>query len=143
MSEELDRRIAVEVMGEPEPDKPELIECRSEEGEVVGFSYSMDTPSPGGNWRMVQIYEHGDEPEWEPISFSSDLNQAMRAVDKYFLDRGARGSRVLIEYRPAEGVESWRAWLGDFLGSSRGASGNTAAEAVCNLLLALKERGRT
>jgi len=43
--------------------------------------------SPNGFWRCVCIYDHGDIPEWVPISFSTDLN-AMALAEKMMEERG-------------------------------------------------------
>ena len=93
MSVELDRRIAVEVMGEPEPSAPRMEAGPWGDVVVDEKGAAVATPSPGGNWRVTSRYETGDVPEWVPLPFSTDFDTAMRAVDEV----QKRDDRFLVE----------------------------------------------
>jgi hypothetical protein len=79
-----------------------------------------------------------DYLRWQPVSFSTDLDQAMRAVDKV-LD--ASGERILETiYDNYEGPH-WQAtytWIViDQLTDSLTREAKTLPEAICKVLLAL------
>lgn len=122
MSEELDRRIAIEVMGHSVP----------EEWPVKPGSYSDD-----GNW---WVKEEDGMCTWQPLPFSTNLEYAMTAVDKYFEGWRQRNPNlnpsIVMDYVPD--LESpWR--TAEELGKEPYGFGHTLPEAICNLLLALKE----
>jgi hypothetical protein len=117
MSEELDRKIAELVMGEPEPDALPVEEHKEEWEEDLFPRYSK-----GGNW-----WCH-DRADWTPFAFSTDLDLAMRAVEKV-----RNGENLGLTSLP-DG-----AWKAGGLGCPWAMSGLTAPEAICRLLLALVE----
>ena len=65
--------------------------CEPKPSRTYGFDECFLTPnpprSPLGFWRCVCIYDHGDEPEWVPEQFSSNLN-AMAQAEALLPERG-------------------------------------------------------
>lgn len=116
MNEELDRRIATEVMGEPEPPITW----------PKGFRPSYSQLRPNWGWLIT-------EQRWTPNRFSTDLDQVMRAVDKLYEEANGNMSLIPVElaYRAA-----FKSWYAMGLGVPM-VEGRTHAEAVCRLLLAL------
>lgn len=88
MSEELDRRVAIDVMKEEEPE-----EVTEEELDPDGWYLR----SPGGNWWCTI-----DMP-WTPLAFSTDFDVAMRAVDKV-----SDTAWLVLNYHNTDGPE-WSA----------------------------------
>lgn len=135
MSEELDRRVAIEIMGEEEPPKQTVV--FKHYGEAVVPQYRSE------NWISVRKYEHRYEPKWEPKAFSSSTEEALRAVDTYFAEWSANlraevpsidpTPQLKMQYSPHHDkpyLATFSFWCG---------YGQTLAEAICRLLLALKE----
>lgn len=124
MSKELDRRIAETIFGEPEPPPPTL---------------DMDTgeDSPGGVWSVAKAMPGFRAGVWQPESFSTNLDLAMRAVDKYRADvKGVYPDyegALYMEYLPGHDP-AFEADMGNGYGE-----GQTLPEAICRLLLALVE----
>lgn len=145
MSIELDRRIAEEIMGEPEPNPPEIddwggavLDGISLQG-AVGPMFAGPR-SPGGNWRVVDRWGT-DGYEWQPRPFSTDLDQAMRAlIEVLGGDAGFQVEFNLIlpepwlVYNPTPPFGRHR--------ESLQAPGLTLPIAICNLLLALRGEGK-
>lgn len=119
MSEELDRRVAELVMGQPEP--PE------------GLSYSS-VSAFRGSWRPFWVYGvDGARIHWQPLPFSTDLDQATRAVDKCLEESGT--SAVLeMEYRKGDD------WPYEAYALAVTGHGKGLPEAMTRWCLALKER---
>jgi hypothetical protein len=68
----LDRRIAVEALGEPEPS-------------MSGDRLAVSSPvSKGDNWRIAWSSYGTDEPKWVPMPFSFSFTYATRAADHFF-----------------------------------------------------------
>lgn len=112
----------MEVMREPEPTKHPLeVAPRTLKGWQRG-SYSPQFGAP------IEWY-------WKPKPFSEDLDHAMSAVDKYLDDAGYKFLRIGYE----RGQElPWSSW---FDGGLKGwGDGNSAPEAICNLLLESSDR---
>lgn len=130
MSEELDRRIAEGVFGELEPLPPTIEQDTGEQ-------------SAGGNWVIEKAMPGYRAGVWKPLSFSSSLDLATRAVDKFLLDIFLTDSLwlSLSYYAPA------KEWMADFaymfnepyLEEAGNSLGSSAPEAICRLLLKLKE----
>lgn len=113
---ELDRRIAVEIMGEPQPT------WRRPETPTLVYVPETSEAWWRGSWNH----------DWTPHPFSSNLEYAMKAVDKV---RGNEMSNLGLTYLPD------RTWKAGGLGSVHTQRGGTAPKAICNLLLALTEPG--
>lgn len=134
---ELDRRIAIEVMGEPEPSMPSK--------EVISDAYAdahdnLLHYSEGGNWHLWYVGGRG-KMGWVPNSFSTSLDLAMRAVDKYVEDTGLDSipNDFLVMSYGLYGPPADKLWQCHF-SYPRTASGKTLPEAICRLLLALGEK---
>lgn len=131
MSEELDRKVAELVMGEPEPP----MKADSERGY---YKHWWDEErrywSAGGNWML-------DAPAWRwvPLPFSTNLDQAMRAWHEKFGDDERKGLLLEHYYDHREQRWLWKARNRSFLGSDLGEPDKKPGGAVCNLLLALVE----
>lgn len=127
MSEELDRRIAIEVMREPEPtyEIPEEAVLRGTGVITSGYF------SGGGNWEALDLYPEGET--WKPIRFSSNLEHAMKAVHELMGDE----PHLLMEYyrNIQTGELEYMAY-----DSMRYGHGPTLPIAICRLLLTLVAR---
>lgn len=122
---ELNRRIAIEVMGDPEPQYA---------------PYNMHSRSKGGCWHGEWANEDYYNPVyvWKPLNFSEVMDLAMRAVDEVLKDieeQGITGYAFLdLMYWP--GKKPWQAtietenWQLQWHGN-----GDTAPEAICHCLL--------
>lgn len=132
MSEKLDRRIAVEVMGEQEPPTTEL----EYPGLLDRYLNDVPTYSKGGNWQVHYLYENGDVFEWRPVPFSSDLDHAMRAYREYCKNQAKRPALLMEHYlHTGTGELEYSAY-----DATKYGYGRTLPEAICNLLLALVEK---
>lgn len=133
MSRELDRRIAIEVMGEPEPEYPIPDYAVMRGGGVITSGYF----SEGGNWEAIDLYPGG--PTWLPRCFSVDLTLAMSVMDKWFgVDERYKYYWLGLDYDPEMAVGNWTASLVNTdKEAEEQATGDTLPEAICNLLLAL------
>lgn len=120
---ELDRRIAEEVMGEPEPPVP-------------GFRVDCPIHSLRGNWRY-----YDDADRWRPVRFSSSMGLAMCVVDKVLVDYGlAKVVWFTLDYLPALKPEN--RWCATFRAQhgrrySPPAYAPTASEAIVRCVLEL------
>lgn len=120
---DIDRRIAKEVMGEPEPSDPPP---------------SMFARSAQYNWRgrWTGTDYHNPTYEWVPLPFSEYLDYAMKAAEHLLTINDTlrvRWAHVSHEY-------SWEACVEFVNGEySEEAGGNTLPEAICKLLLEMKE----
>jgi hypothetical protein len=93
MSMSIDRQIAERIFGEPEPviKQPD-----------IGWSEN-------GNW--LRSYSHdanGYLGKWQPLPFSTDLDTALMAVEKY---REWHNDVFILENDP-ERKARWKAWCG-------------------------------
>lgn len=108
---DLESRIATEIMGEPQPDyPPESLHC----------------PSRGGNWYGEWL--NFTDYVWQALPFAKELDLAIRAVDTL----GLESPELRLHYSPGRSSK-WHAYWAD--GSF--VPGNSAAEAICILLLIL------
>lgn len=131
---DLDRRIAIEIMGEEEPKALRPSQDEIDRGMAV---LSLHQISLKRNWEAYCIYANGDIPEWHPMPFSSSLEEALRAVDKLLAELSEKTGRNLdlsMVYEPNT-LEPFHTYC-----HFRHGYGNTLPEAICNLLLALKEK---
>lgn len=128
MSEELDRRIAIEVMQEPEPTYTIPEEAVLRGSGVITSGYF----SGGDNWEALDLYPEGET--WKPIRFSSNLELAMKAVRKWM---GKEDPHLLMEYyrNVQTGELEYMAY-----DSMRYGHGPTLPIAICRLLLTLAAR---
>lgn len=138
MSEELDRRVAIEVMGEPEPEPAKEIDVWGNLVYSDGGPIPVHNKSKGGNWRIARIYGRGDKPEWKPLPFSTFPDHAMRAVRHVLNEHKAEGALLRIEHEPLRDEPAWFVNL-NWPHPAKFARGQTPPEAICNLLLTLKE----
>lgn len=121
----MDRRIAVEVMGEEEPARP-----------PNGFLPAPARLTENWLWAYPQM-------EWRPAPFSSNLDHAMRAWGHYcsvWKQRHRDHPLELVIKHEAGWEEPFAAHTGYFMYPTR--LGQTLPEAICNLLLALGEDRR-
>lgn len=116
--DELDRRIAVEVMGEPKPE-PYVPEDTPYGRPIVDRFVSV-----GGGWRWA--WGVG----WQPLPFSTNLERAMSAVHKLL---GEEDADFIATY-DADRPERWWVIRGSCVGKGRALS-----QAICYWLLALSE----
>jgi len=128
VGEELDKLVAVEVMGEPMPEFTP--------GNALGFQLAgSPVKSPKGNWLCLCRYDEGDIPMWRPVPFSTDISAAWLVVEKlgggkdidqisvvYELDFGEWKYRVTIDYQDLD-KQSVTAW------------GKTPPVAICKAAL--------
>jgi hypothetical protein len=144
----VDRKIAELVMGEAEP-KTRVMHLSPMSRSLVG------TVSPGGNWILRGTYASNvllsiADTYWEPMPFSTDIDHAMRAMDEYLsgVDPEKPGTPrrewlwLTLNYDGAPYMqdEPWSAALvDDEWHSMVGVDGRTIADAIGNLLVALKE----
>ncbi|GAJ12734.1 unnamed protein product, partial [marine sediment metagenome] len=77
VGDELDKLVAVEVMGEL---MPEFTPQNALDLQLVG----SPVKSPKGNWLCLCRYDEGDIPTWRPVPFSTDISAAWQVVDKMF-----------------------------------------------------------
>lgn len=119
--EELDRQIAEQVFGEPEPGGPP--------------AEYMDR-SIKGEWRAVPALEEEEgNYVWRPLSYTREPHHAMRAVDEVFKEYPGAGVTVKIFF---DGDASTKV-----VASHHGVAvfGAGIEEAMMRLLLELKDRG--
>lgn len=128
----LDRRIAVEVMGEPEP---EPASNSFVEDAQIDSHDDILYYSDGGNWHLWYVGGRGTFG-WVPNAFSTNLDQAMKAAEKL---KPKIGGSIYLNYN--FGLQEWWAWDADSFGRGwdKAARGDSAPEAICCLLIALKE----
>lgn len=89
--EDLDRLVAIEVMGEP---MPELTPENALNLQLAG----SPVKSPKGNWLCLCRYEEGDIPTWRPLPFSTDISAAFLVVEAMMSLRGYNMSLLLHSY---------------------------------------------
>lgn len=147
LSNEIDRRIAIEIMGEPEPPPVTVDRWGSlylDGKKLKGGILPWGSPacSPGGNWTVREVY--GEDYTWRPMRFSSRLELAELALDKYFAEMHPHDENhypeMFMEYRYGEEDR----YFVEILDGRHDANENnsfayTLPEAICKLLLALKE----
>ncbi len=75
--DELDKLVAVEVMGEP---MPEFTPENALDLQLAG----NPVKSPKGNWLCLCRYDEGDIATWRPVPFSTDISAAWPVVKKMF-----------------------------------------------------------
>lgn len=136
--EELNRRVATEVMGEPEPPLPTTPELyphatpRYPGGRKVrnpsGFRGCFS--SDEGNWLLLQRLPEGHQ--WRPVRFSGSMDLAMCAVDTVLAPQGFRRGLLQLSF---DEPRYWTAYLGKY---GHG-EGRTAPEAIVRCLLAFVE----
>ncbi len=133
----LNREVAELVMREPMPPPPGEDAVPANDY-IIGRSPTL---SPKRGWYVVEIYEHGDVPEWLPRAFTNDVAAAQEAVDalvaRYAQDvSSARADSIVMrmEYRPSSGEGSglWNASIRGILGV-----GETPAEAMCDMAVSV------
>jgi len=73
--EELDKLVAVEVMGE-------LIPAVTHEPALDLQLAGSPVKSPKGNWLCLCRYDEGDIPTWRPVPFSTDISAAWPIAGK-------------------------------------------------------------
>lgn len=141
MSEELDRRVAIEVMGEAEPPMPdaEVIEEWRPAAHDRSYLYSEHS-----NWslRFDCWYDANFKAYWEPLPFSTHFNHALRAWETFRIDfkRRCGFSVELVIRHDAEWEMPFVATTG-YTSSTRGAA-QDLPESICNLVLACVERSK-
>lgn len=111
MSEDIDRRIAIEVMGEEEPD--------------WAWEKGAEFETQGWMWNPLTS-------AWIPRLFSTSLAGALRAVEK--ARETHSGALILLQNGET------RAWDVGGLGAKNWVHSQDLEVAICNLLLALKEK---
>jgi hypothetical protein len=137
---ELNRRIAIEVMGEPEPTIPTRSKP-SEYSESQVTNYLADSTAGWYIWLRSRRMRGEDEYEWVPLRFSEDMDLAMRAVDKVLEENDSLVS-LGLGYTPGIEYSPWAAILLDAAVSDAEqveAYGDSAPEAICRCLLAYAE----
>ena len=134
--DELNRRVAIEVMGEPEPPpapgRYTPISDRTGALEIGDVRHEASI-----SWPKLRIYGH--EARWEPADFSGDMDLAIRAVDNVLERERDKGEDVLIELGYDLDAK-WRVWICKG-GACKDGLGDTAPEAICRALLAFVKRG--
>lgn len=137
---ELNKRIAVEVIGEPQPTIPTRSKpSRHFDSGVEDYL----APFTAGwyIWLRSRRRRGEDEYEWVPWRFSEELNLAMRAVDKVLKENDHLVS-LGLGYTPGIDYSPWAATLLDAASSDNEqveAYGDSAPEAICRCLLAYVE----
>lgn len=126
MSEELDRRVAVEVMGEQFP---------------IEWPTSQGAFSEGGYWRVVCAE---GKCWWQPLPFSTDFDQAMRAVDTVLDELRSKYEDAMLEIDYNNYSEPYftafvRWLLFDQCYDECKAEDNDLSTAICRALLAYVE----
>lgn len=119
MSEDLDRRIAIEIFKEEPPSPAKTMGGPT----CISFSPARAWSIESGNFLLS---------EWEPLPFSSDLGEALRAVEK--ARETHPGGLILMQNGET------RAWTVGGLGAKNWERNQILEVAICNLLLALKEK---
>lgn len=143
--EDLDRWIATEIMGEPEPPIPDI-----SKGEIAGLeNYVFDNNkiiagddfgfpdlwvSARGNWTTPSNFEH----EWSPLSFCSDQNFALRAWDYYAKNYPVEHPVELHVIYCRQWEKPFCAKIGFF--NPIEALGTRYAQVVCRLIYQLYQR---
>lgn len=117
----LNRRVAIDVMGEPEPQEKWHVRG---DGTILNVDY--------GSWMLACIgmpdeEGHFAEFEWEPLNFSGDMNLAMKAAAK------------VLERLPNSKLEMWVDDSGYWNARIPGCVGapgrsKSPAEAICHML---------
>lgn len=88
VGKELDKLVAIEVMGEP---IPEFTPPNALDLQLVG----PPIKSPKGNWLSRCKYEEGDIPIWYPLPFSTDIAAAWQVIDKMKEMEDGKGNQLL------------------------------------------------
>lgn len=127
---DIDRRIAIEIFGEEEPKAGTWHE--NDDG-IKACSFVVSE-----SWSPCEIWDKYADfvgYRWEPDPFSSVLEEALRALDKYLIDKGFDESAGFTSNYHRGMEPKWMAAR-----EGVGMLGQTLPEAICNLLLALKEK---
>lgn len=122
MSVVINEKIAELIMGESRPfaiTRQDL----SNQDDPLAREYLPFTHSDKRNWRVVEYYDEGDEPRWEALNFSENVDLALSAVDFHF---GEEQNITLFRQNSGH----WQA-----TGADRYGFGSTIPEAICSLLL--------
>lgn len=135
MSEELNRRIALEVMGEPEPlpSRGNYTPTGDRTG-ILEIALRNVTHEGSTTWPKLRVYGH--EARWHPADFSGDMDLATRAADKV-LKAQPMHDRMRLDLSYFENLGLWDAIIVDTGERCQGnGDGATAPEAICRCLLA-------
>ena len=134
--EELDRLVAIEVMGEPIPEfTPENAFALQLAGSPV--------KSPQGSWLCLCAYDEGDIPRWRPLHYSTDISAAWPVVEKLTEEWTKRNKPISIEVIYDCGayetkVETWNDDKKDWNEPIFSGSCEAAPEAICKAALLAK-----
>ncbi len=136
---ELDRKIAELIMGEPKPEPPSKEYMRNA---ITDSHDRIFYYSEGGNWHLWFQGKY-TEMVWVPLTFSSDLDLAMRAVNTCRYGEGWRqrlsDDELHIRYKASHPMP-FRVSVGYNASPSIGAE--SLPEALCLLALRITESWR-
>jgi len=134
--EELDRLVAIEIMGEQ---MPSFIPENALDLQLAGSPIK----SQNGYWLCLCKYEEGDIPIWHPLPFSTDISAACRVLEKLTAEWTKRNKPISIEVIYDCGayevkVETFNEDKSDWNEPIFSGSCEAAPEAICKAALVTK-----
>lgn len=126
MNDALNRRVAVDVMGEKEPTQPPRTKTWGGEEHSFCWGNAVMVDKPNAGW-LIAMTGLADQWEWRVRDFSGDMNLAMKAAAK------------VLERLPNSKLEVWvdeSGYWNACIPYCEGVKGRSKspAEAICHLL---------